>query len=226
MRKIILPIFLLLSLIVKSQTLSIDSSLEMTIKGTDSIRVALYLFEEETYSERKRADNISFKLISQSYFNSLDFATDVNADGNVLDLRGKELTMPDEIPNVVLLISSDFSVYSRRIIGEAMVTGYQLLQVDQILALKSIIDEVYKFRKNKNFNFSFGDELFGISGNFTNGKLFLNFFRLYSDFYDENDFLSNLNRVNSIDNQSKFAVTLNLDQIKSMRKFLKKALKP
>ena len=210
MRKIILPIFLLLSLIVKSQTLSIDSSLEMTIK--DSIDIVLEEYDGFPRSQRDfRANNISFKLISQSYFNSLDYVT-------------KELTMPDETPNIVLLISSDYSVYSSRLDGKTMVTGYQLLQLDLIFALKSIIDEVYRFRKNKNFNFSFGEGIYTISGNFTNGKLFLNFLNLY-DRVIPADFLRNLQKVNSIGNEAKFTVTLNLDQIKSLRKFLNKALK-
>ena len=219
MKKIILPIFLLLSLIVKSQTLSIDSSLEMTIK--DSIDIVLEEYDGFPRSQRDfRANNISFKLISQSYFNSLDYVT-------------KELTMPDETPNIVLLISSDYSVYSSRLDGKTMVTGYQLLQLDLIFALKSIIDEVYRFRKNKNFNFSFGGDEFEVNqeilGNFTNGKLFLNFLNLYDSFMDleflEGKFLRNLQKVNSIGNEVKFTVTLNLDQIKSLRKFLNKALK-
>ena len=226
MKKIIFPIFLLLSLIVKSQTLSIESSLDMTIK--DSITL------EEAYSESNfRANNISFKLISQSYFNSLDFVSNISEDGNVL-VRGQELTIPDGKPNIVLLISSDFSVDSRRLDGQTMVvTGSQLLQVDHIFALKSIIDEVYRFRKNKNFNFSFGGDEFEVNqeilGNFTNGKLFLNFLNLYDSFMDleflEGKFLRNLQKVNSIGNEVKFTVTLNLDQIKRLRKFLNKALK-
>ena len=219
MKKIIFPIFLLLSLIVKSQTLSIESSLDMTIK--DSITL------EEAYSESNfRANNISFKLISQSYFNSLDFVSNISEDGNVL-VRGQELTIPDGKPNIVLLISSDYSVYSRRLDGQTMVTGSQLLKVHSILDLKSIIDEVYIFRKNKNFNFSFGGDEYpeNISGNFTNGKLFLNFLNLYDDLFFPDDFLRNLQKVNSIGNEAKFTVTLNLDQIKSLRKFLNKALK-
>jgi hypothetical protein len=212
MKKIILPIFLLLSLIVKSQTLSIDSSLEMTIKDS----IGIFLQEDE---RNFRANNISFKSISQSYFNSLN----ISEDGNVL-VMGQEITMPDGIPNIVLLISSDYSVYSRRLDGQTMVTGFQLLQVDSILALKSIIDEVYIFRKNKNFNFSFGEDIYTISGNFTNGKLFLNFLNLYDGFIPD-DFLRNLRKVNSIGNEAKFTVTLNLNQIKSLRKFLNKALK-
>ena len=96
--------------------------------------------------------------------------------------------------------------------------------LDLIFALKSIIDEVYRFRKNKNFNFSFGEGIYTISGNFTNGKLFLNFLNLY-DRVIPADFLRNLQKVNSIGNEAKFTVTLNLDQIKSLRKFLNKALK-
>ena len=80
MKKIIFSIFLLLSLIVKSQTLSIESSLDM-IFTEDSVQLVnedgLYVISEyDTIRDRVKSaifDNISFKLVNQSYFNSADY---------------------------------------------------------------------------------------------------------------------------------------------------------
>tara|TARA_B110001450_G_C17419900_1_gene399425 strand:- start:3 stop:644 length:642 start_codon:yes stop_codon:yes gene_type:complete len=213
MKKIIFSIFLLLSLIVKSQTLSIESSLDM-IFTEDSVQLVnedgLYVISEyDTIRDRVKSaifDNISFKLVNQSYFNSADY--------RISDLDG-------EYSDNILLISAS---------SEYGDTYSQIISIDQILALKIIIDQVYKFRKSKNFNYSFGEGTFGkpgINGNFSNGELYINFFNINNMIGEvEYDFISNLSKVTELGEPSLLRIeSIDIDQIKSLRKFLNKALK-
>ena len=217
MKKIILPICLLLSLIVKSQTVSIDSSLEM---GFFEERPVYILSEwgqkkyDTIYTNELNmikihsSDNISFKKINQSYLD--DYSSDL------------------------LLMS---------VVDENKITFSQIIGIDQILELKNIIEQVYKFRKSKNFNYSFGQDNYvedevsrpdgmiammvpytGVEGNFSNGELLLKFHRLDTSIMDfELRFLNNLSLVTELGEPSRFEIeSINLKQIKSLRKFLKK----
>jgi len=208
MKKLVLPIFLLLSLIVKSQTLSIDSSLEMTFEEN-----LVNTFSENGLKRYDYADgiatvysfdNISFKQINQSYLDNY---------------------------------SSDLLLMS--VAEQNKITFSQIIDIDQILELKIIIEQVYKFRKSKNFNYSFGQMIkrvinpdgsitmtknTEIEGNFSNGELLLNFYKLGTTIMDtEYGFIRNLSLVTELGKPSLFGIKLiNFDQIKSLRKFLKK----
>ena len=210
MKKIILPICILLSLIVKSQTVSIDSSLEMDFFEERPVYIldVVGLKEYDTISiEPYSFDNISFKKINQSYLD--DYSSDL------------------------LLMS---------VTEENKITFSQIIGIDQILELKIIIEQVYKFRKkSKNFNYSFGQDDYvksepspdglvqfspytGVEGNFSNGELLLKFHHLDTSIWDlEWRFLNNLSLVTELGEPSLFGIeSINLKQIKSLRKFLKK----
>mgnify|MGYP001277295080 CR=1 FL=1 len=218
MKKIIFPIFLLLSLIVKSQTVSIDSSLEMWFFEKSPVYI-LYDFGGKIYKNDTISgndfikpysfDNISFKKINQSYLD--DYSSDLL---------------------LMSVVDENYKIIFSQIIG-----------IDQILELKIIIEQVYKFRKSKNFNYSFGQDLYveseqpipdgmkaimvpytGVKGNFSNGELLLEFHHLDTSIMDlEWRFINNLSLVTETGEPSLFGIeSINLKQIKSLRKFLKK----